>query len=121
MMGRYGSIAAVSAAGDMPASRAYSDCVAALIARGRSGSSTISGASSERMTWQARKVEAGGRTGRAAPVDESRTFRRHDHVAGVKVAMAQPVARRQALDQGEDAGGDVLRKHAAGGPQPASM
>jgi hypothetical protein len=32
--------------------------------------------------------------------------------------MAQPVARRQALDQGTDAGVDVLRKHAAGGPQP---
>jgi hypothetical protein len=33
--------------------------------------------------------------------------------------MAQPVARRQALDQSEDAGGDVLRKHAAGEPQRA--
>src|SRR6202050_2820945 len=58
----------------------------------------------------ASKVEAGGRTRRTAPVDESRTIRRHDHVAGVKVAMAQPVPRRQALDQGEDASGDVLRK-----------
>ena len=35
--------------------------------------------------------------------------------------MAQPVLRRQALDQGEDASGDVLRKHAAGEPQRASI
>ena len=32
-MGRYGCIASASAAGDIPASRVYSDCTAALIAR----------------------------------------------------------------------------------------
>jgi hypothetical protein len=37
----------------------------------------------------------------------------------MEVGMAQPVARRQAFDQSEDAGGDVLRKHAAGEPQRA--
>ena len=35
----------------------------------------------------ASKLEAGGRTRRTSPVDESRTIRRHDHVAGVKVAF----------------------------------
>jgi len=34
--GRYGCITAVSFAGEMPASRTYSDCKAALIARGGS-------------------------------------------------------------------------------------
>jgi hypothetical protein len=64
-----------------------------------------------------RKVEGGGRADRTDPVDESRTIRRHDHVAGVEVAMAQPVPWPQALDQGEDAGGDVFRNSAAGEPQ----
>ena len=35
-MGKYGPTAAVSSARDMPASRAYSDCAVALVARGRS-------------------------------------------------------------------------------------
>ena len=34
-------------------------------------------------------------------------------IVGVEVAMAQPVARPQSLDQGEDACGDVLRDYAA--------
>ena len=109
-MGKYGSIAAVSAARDMPASRAYSDCAAALVARGRSGLSAISGASLGQDDMEEPKVEGGGRAHREGPVDEPWAFRRHDHVAGVKVAMAQPVAGRQAIDQGEDARGDVLRK-----------
>ena len=62
------------------------------------------------------KVESGARADRSGPVDDSWTIRRHDHIAGVKVGMAQPVPRRQALDQGEDASGDVLRKRAAGEP-----
>jgi hypothetical protein len=60
------------------------------------------------------KVVGDGRADRTDPVDDSRTIRRHDHVVGVKVGMAQAVPRRQALDQGEDASGDVLR-NAAGG------
>lgn len=48
----------------------------------------------------ASKVEPRGRTDRSGPVDDSRTLRRHDHIAGVKVSMAQPVPRRQAIDQG---------------------
>src|SRR5713226_8493631 len=59
------------------------------------------------------------RADRTGPVDESRTIRRHDHVAGVEVGMAQPVPRPQALDQGEDARGDVLRNSGAGEPQRA--
>ena len=38
----------------------------------------------------------------------------HDHVAGVKIGMAQHVIGREVLDQREDAGGDAFRKHAAG-------
>src|SRR5450631_3689031 len=59
-MGKYGSMAAVSSASDMPASRAYSDCAAALVARGRSGLSAISGASSERMTCKNPRSTAAG-------------------------------------------------------------
>jgi len=40
-------------------------------------------------------------------------------LSGVEVAMAQPVARPQALDQGEDARGDMLRDNAAGEQQRA--
>ena len=64
-----------------------------------------------------RKIESGGPADRTGPVDQSRTLRRHDHVVGVKVAVAKLVARRQALDQGEDAGGDVRRNLAAAVPQ----
>ena len=103
MMGRHGSIAAVSAAWDRPASRAYSDCMAALMARGRSGSSTSSGTISDRRKWLTARSRAAGARTSTDPVDEFRTIRRHDHVAGVKIAMAQPVPRRQAVDQGEDA------------------
>ena len=100
----------------MPASRAYSDCTVALSAGGRSGS-VPSGAWTrlDKGDVAARKVEGGGRADRSDPVDDFRTIRRHDHVAGVKVGMAQPVPRWQALDQGEDAGGDVLR-NAVGDP-----
>ena len=94
----------------MPASRAYSDCTAALTARGRSRIVDDFRGELGKDDVAERKVEGGGRADRTAPVDESRTIRRHDHVAGVKVGMAQPVPRRQALDQGEDARGDVLRK-----------
>ena len=63
------------------------------------------------------KVDGGGRAHRESPVDELWAFRRHDHVAGAKVAMAKPVAGRQAIDQREDIGGDVLRKLAVVEPQ----
>jgi len=55
------------------------------------------------------RLEAGRREDRLADrhrivvrdlVGESRTLRRHDHAAGVKVAVAQPVPRPQAPDQG---------------------
>jgi hypothetical protein len=59
-IGKYGCIAAVSSARDMPASRAYSDCAAALVARGRSGLSAISGASSDRMTCKNPRSTAAG-------------------------------------------------------------
>ena len=48
------------------------------------------------------KVDGGGRTDRSEPVDESRTIRRHDRVLGENVEMAQPIPRRQALDQVEE-------------------
>jgi hypothetical protein len=48
-----------------------------------------------------RGVEGAMRADRTDPVDEFRTIRRHDHVAGVKIAVTQPAARRQAVDQGE--------------------
>ena len=50
----------------------------------------------------------GGRTSRAEPVDQSRTVRRHDHVAGAKIGMAQHVIGREVI---------ALRKHAAAEPQ----
>jgi hypothetical protein len=52
-----------------------------------------------------RKVEASARAPRSGPVDESRTLSRHDHDAGVKVAITQPVPRRGTLEQGKDARG----------------
>ena len=58
-----------------------------------------------------REVEGAMRADRTDPVDEFRTIRRHDHVAGVKIAVTQPAARRQAVDQGEDAIGDVPRAY----------
>jgi hypothetical protein len=48
------------------------------------------------------KVDGGGRTHRESPVDKLWAFRRNDHVAGAQVAMAEPVAGRQAIDQRED-------------------
>ena len=42
----------------------------------------------------ATKVEGGSRADRSGPVDDLPTIRRHDHVAGVKVGMAQPVLRQ---------------------------
>jgi len=63
------------------------------------------------------QVEDGSRALPLGPVDESRTLRSHDHVAGVKVAMAQPIPRRETLKQGKDARGEVLRKQVAGGAQ----
>ena len=95
----------------MPASRAYSACTAELtgarplrivgVFRGELGQQDMA----------LRKIVGGGRAGRAEPVDQSRTLRRHDHVAGVKVGMAQHVIGREVLDQREDAGDDALRKH----------
>jgi hypothetical protein len=55
------------------------------------------------------EVEGGRPAHRKGPVDELWAFCRHDHVAGAKVAMAKPVAGRQAIDQREDIGSDVLR------------
>jgi hypothetical protein len=53
----------------------------------------------------------------AGAVDQSRTLRRHNHVAGVKIGIAQHVIGREVLDQREDVGGDALWKHAAAEPQ----
>ena len=88
----------VCAAWDIPASCEYSDCAAALTARGRGGLSTTSGASSGQEVVPDPKVEGGGRADRTGPVDDFRAIRRHDHVAGVEVGMAR---------------GDVLRNNAA--------
>ena len=54
--------------------------------------------------------DGGRRAHRKGPIDDLRTIRRHDHIAGMQIAVAQPVPRPQALDQCEDAGGNVLGK-----------
>jgi len=78
----------------MPASRAYSELHGRIAGERplRIGDAFRGELAKENVT--ARKVEADGRTCRTPPVDESRTIRRHDHIAGVKVAMAQSVSRR---------------------------
>ena len=84
----------------MSASLAYSDCTAALMTRGGSGSASAR-TSSVRRRWR-EQCEDGGRAERTGPVDDFGpsavmiTF-------GVEVGMAQPVLRRQAINQGEDA------------------
>ena len=93
----------------MPTSRACSDCAAALPLR---IVDELRG-DLDQDDVAACKVEGGGRADRTGPIDESRTIRRHDHVAGVEVGMAQPVLGPHALDQGEDARGHVLRNTAA--------
>jgi hypothetical protein len=55
-MGKYGFMAAVSSASDMPASCAYSDCAAALVARGRSGGHGRQSAAEGRAQAQAGRV-----------------------------------------------------------------
>src|SRR5262245_12139479 len=98
----------------MPASRAYSDCTAALTARGSSGSSWFSGMSSQRPTWQCPRSRAG--PARLVKVQSMSLGPSAVMItiAGVKVAMAQPVPRREALEQGKDARGEVLGKQVAG-------
>ncbi|MGY4503888.1 hypothetical protein ACVWYH_007845 [Bradyrhizobium sp. GM24.11] len=118
-MGKYGSIAAVSSASDMPASRAYSDCAAALVARGRSGLLAIFRGELGQDDMQEPKIEGGGPAHHEGPVDELWAFRRHDHVAWAKVAMTKPAAGRQGIDQGEDIRGDALRDLAVVVPQLA--
>jgi hypothetical protein len=54
--GKYGFMAAVSSASDMPASCAYSDCAAALVARGRSGGHGRQSAAEGRAQAQAGRV-----------------------------------------------------------------
>jgi hypothetical protein len=71
-------------------------------------------------------IEGPRRADRKGSVDQPRTVRRHDHVFGVDVAMAQPVPRLlQAVDQREDAGGDVLGhdvgREPEGGVHPATQ
>jgi hypothetical protein len=65
----------------------------------------------------ARNVEDGRRAERCGPIDDSRTIRRHDHVARVEIGMTQPIPRRQAINQGKVAGSDMLWKYVAGAPR----
>ena len=65
--------------------------LAALTTRGRAGCPRSRGKVGKE-DMGARQVESGGRADRRS-VDGSRTLRRHDHFAGMKVAIAQPVPR----------------------------
>jgi hypothetical protein len=83
------------------------------MARGRTGSPECLGVISDRRKGADHEFESAMCADRTSLIDHFRTIRRQDHAAGVKIAVTEPVARRQTVDQGSDAIGNTLRSPVA--------